>query len=136
MSAPRSAAPAAPAASAPALALECLGVGKELASGGRALTVLDAVDLSVAPGELLAILGPSGSGKSTLLGLLAGLERPTRGSVRLFGRPLEALGEDELALLRRARVGFVFQSFQLLGNLTARENVLLPLELTGVERAR
>jgi len=132
MSAPRRAVQAPP--SAPAL--ECLGVGKELSSGGRALTVLDGVDLSVAPGELVAILGPSGSGKSTLLGLLAGLERPTRGSVRLFGRPLESLGEDELALLRRARVGFVFQSFQLLGNLTARENVLLPLELTAVDGAR
>ncbi len=116
--------------------LECRGVSKVLDSGGRPLTVLDGIDLAIAPGELVAILGPSGSGKSTLLGLMAGLDRPTSGSVRLGGRALEALSEDELARLRRRRVGFVFQSFQLLANLTARENVLLPLELCGVPDAR
>ncbi|MCP3919036.1 MAG: ABC transporter ATP-binding protein [bacterium] len=115
--------------------IECIGVGKTLPSGARTLTILEGVDLSIDAGELVAILGPSGSGKSTLLGLLAGLDRPTTGSVRLAGNALEELGEDELALLRRARVGFVFQSFQLLANLTARENVLVPLELTGVEDA-
>jgi len=116
--------------------IECLALGKELRSGARTLTVLDAVDLAIEAGELVAILGPSGSGKSTLLGLMAGLDRPTRGSVRLLGEELGSLGEDELALLRRGRVGFVFQSFHLLGNLTALENVLVPLELTGQPKAR
>ena len=116
--------------------VECRRVGKSLPSGGRDLTVLDAVDLSVAPGDFVAILGPSGSGKSTLLGLMAGLDRPTEGSVLLDGEALESLDEDALALLRRRKVGFVFQSFQLLGNLTARENVLLPLDLAGAPDAR
>ena len=116
--------------------LECRALTKSLPSGARTLTILDGVDLSITAGELVAVLGPSGSGKSTLLGLLAGLDRPTSGSVLIDGRPIEGLDEDELALLRRARIGFVFQSFQLLGNLTARENVLMPLELTGFEGAR
>jgi putative ABC transport system ATP-binding protein len=80
------------------------------------------------------VLGPSGSGKSTLLGLAAGLDRPSEGQVLLDGRPIQDLAERELALLRRGRLGFVFQSFQLLANLTALENVLLPIELAG--RAR
>jgi putative ABC transport system ATP-binding protein len=116
--------------------IECLALTKELPSGDRTLTVLDRVDLAIPAGEFVAVLGPSGSGKSTLLGLMAGLDRPTSGSVRIDGRALEGLDEDELALLRRAKVGFVFQSFQLLGNLTAAENVLLPLELSGVSDAR
>jgi putative ABC transport system ATP-binding protein len=119
----------------PAL-VECRGLGKSLPSGDRSLAILEDVDLAVAAGELVAILGPSGSGKSTLLGLLAGLDRPSEGTVLLDGRALNDRTEDELALMRRRRVGFVFQSFQLLGNLTARENVLLPLELTGVPDAR
>jgi len=112
-------------------ALELVKLTKRLPSGDRELTILDAVDLAVAPGEFVAILGPSGSGKSTLLGLAAGLDRPTEGEVRIGGRPIQALSEDELARLRRGRIGFVFQSFQLLPNLTALENVLLPLELAG-----
>jgi putative ABC transport system ATP-binding protein len=111
--------------------IECRGLVKRLTSGGHTLTVLDGIDLAIEPGELTAILGPSGSGKSTLLGLMAGLDRPTEGSVLLDGEPIDDLDEDRLALLRREKVGFVFQSFQLLGNLTARENVLVPLELGG-----
>ena len=93
------------------------------------LTILEGIDLAIAPGESVAILGPSGSGKSTLLGLMAGLDRPTAGVVLVDGVPIQDLGEDELSLLRRHKIGFVFQSFELLSNFTARENVLLPLEL-------
>ena len=106
-------------------------LAKSMPSGERTLSILQDVELDIARGEFVAILGPSGSGKSTLLGLLAGLDRPSSGSVQLAGQPLEDLDEDALALLRREHVGFVFQSFQLLANLTARENVLFPLELTG-----
>jgi putative ABC transport system ATP-binding protein len=95
------------------------------------LRILDDVHLSIGAGEFTAILGPSGSGKSTLLGLMAGLDRPTSGEVLLDGAPIHAMTEDGLALLRRRMVGFVFQSYQLLSNMTARENVLLPLELAG-----
>jgi len=95
------------------------------------LTILDQVNLRVQAGEFVAILGPSGSGKSTLLALMAGLDRPSEGQVLLDGREIQALSEDELARLRRTKLGFVFQSFQLLANLTARENILLPLELAG-----
>ncbi len=93
------------------------------------LTILDDVHLAIAAGEFVAVLGPSGSGKSTLLALMAGLDRPTAGEVFLDGQPVHRMSEDALARLRRERVGFVFQSFQLLGNLTARENILLPMEL-------
>ena len=109
--------------------LEVRDVARVLRSGDRDLLVLDGVSLSVAPGESVAILGPSGSGKSTLLALMAGLDRPTRGQVLVDGRRIDDLSEDELALLRRRRIGFVFQSFQLLQGLSALENVLVPLEL-------
>jgi len=115
--------------------LECRGVAKVLQSGSVALRVLDRIDLQIAQREAVAIVGPSGSGKSTLLGLLAGLDRASEGSVHVLGQALEGLNEDQLALLRRDRLGFVFQSFQLLTNLTARENVLLPLELHRVPDA-
>ncbi len=104
---------------------------RRLPSGERLLTVLEGVDLTIAVGEMVAVLGPSGSGKSTLLALMAGLDRPTAGEVLLDGEPLSALSEDRLALLRRHKIGFVFQSFQLLGHLTALDNVALPLELLG-----
>ncbi len=109
--------------------IELRQLTRRLPSGDRELTILDRVDLAIEPGEFVAILGPSGSGKSTLLALMAGLDRPTVGEVLIDGAPIHALSEDELALLRRHKIGFVFQSFQLLGNLTARENVLLPIEL-------
>ena len=111
------------------LALE--GVGRRLPSGGKMLTILDAIDLEVRRGEFVAVLGPSGSGKSTLLALMAGLDRPSSGEVRVNGRRIDHLSEDRLAILRRHTIGFVFQSFQLLENLTARENVMLPVELLG-----
>jgi putative ABC transport system ATP-binding protein len=104
-------------------------------SGNATITVLDRVDLSIDRSESVAIVGPSGSGKSTLLALIAGLDRPSEGEVLLDGEAIQELSEDQLALLRRHKIGFVFQSFQLLTNLTARENVLLPLELVGQEGA-
>jgi putative ABC transport system ATP-binding protein len=100
-------------------------------SGGAPLTVLRQVNLAVAPREFVAVMGPSGSGKTTLLGLLAGLDRPTRGVVRLDGQDLGPLSEDQRARLRAEKVGFVFQTFQLLPTLTALENVLVPIELRG-----
>src|SRR5437763_4361108 len=112
--------------------IELRQLTRRLPSGGRELTILDHVDLAIEPGEFVAVLGPSGSGKSTLLALMAGLDRPTSGEIRIDGEPIQAMSEDGLALLRRHQIGFVFQSFQLLSNLTARENVLLPIELLGL----
>ena len=111
------------------LAVESLG--KTVADTTGSLTILHDVSFSVTPGETLAIVGASGSGKSTLLGLLAGLDLPSTGSVRLHGQDLFTLDEDQRAALRGRHVGFVFQSFQLVGHLTALENVMLPLELRG-----
>ena len=118
------------------VALSLRGVGRQLPSGGRMLTILEDIDLDVRRGEFVAVLGPSGSGKSTLLALMAGLDRPSSGEVRFEDERIDRWSEDRLALLRRHKIGFVFQSFQLLGNLTARENVLLPMELLGMSEAR
>lgn len=104
---------------------------KEYLSGGRPLAVLRDVSFEVPTGSFAAIVGPSGSGKTTLLGLLAGLDVPSRGTVHLDGTALHTLGEDARARLRGERVGFVFQSFQLIPTLTALENVSVPLELRG-----
>ncbi len=111
--------------------IRCEGLSQSYASGGRELTVLKDISFEAAAGSVVAIVGPSGSGKSTLLGLLAGLDRPRSGRVWLDGQELGSLDEDARARLRGEKVGFVFQSFQLIPTLTARENVMVPLELRG-----
>lgn len=111
------------------------GLSKHVNGPGGRLTILRELDFRVHSGEAVAILGASGSGKSTLLGLLAGLDRASGGEVWLFGQSLTGLDEDDRAALRDGQVGFVFQNFQLLPTLTALENVLLPLELSGVADA-
>jgi putative ABC transport system ATP-binding protein len=116
-------------------ALKADGLSKQVSSPEGPLTILDQVSLEVAPGESVAIVGASGAGKSTLLGLLAGLDVPSEGRVWLADAEITALDEDGRAALRAERVGFVFQSFHLISSLTALENVMLPLELAGVEDA-
>ncbi len=116
--------------------MQAIALTKQVTSEGAPLIILDQLDFSASPGESVAVLGASGSGKSTLLGLLAGLDVPTGGKVLLDGIDLFALDEDGRAALRGRLVGFVFQSFQLLPALTALENVMLPLELAGVNGAR
>lgn len=111
-------------------------LGKQVISPEGPLLILDNLHFSIARGERVAVIGASGSGKSTLLGLLAGLDTPTQGRVWLSGVDLGGLDEDGRALLRAQRVGFVFQSFQLLSGLTALENVMLPLELAAQPDAR
>jgi len=111
-------------------------VFKSVTDSTGTLDILRDIDFSLAPRETAAIVGASGSGKSTLLSIIAGLDTPTRGTVRLAGQDLFAIDEDQRAALRADKVGFVFQSFQLMGNLTALENVMLPLELSGRRDAR
>ena len=111
-------------------------VFKSVTDSTGTLDILRDIDFRLAPRETAAIVGASGSGKSTLLSIIAGLDTPTRGTVRLDGQDLFALSEDDRAALRAQKVGFVFQSFQLMGNLTALENVMLPLELAERRDAR
>jgi putative ABC transport system ATP-binding protein len=115
----------------PTRLLEASHLGQQVTTPEGPLTLLAEINLHVDRGEALAILGASGSGKSTLLGLLAGLDLPSHGHCNLFGKNLNAMDEEARATLRAGRVGFVFQSFQLLPGLTAIENVALPLELRG-----
>jgi putative ABC transport system ATP-binding protein len=111
-------------------------VSKSVSDATGTLSILRDIDFTLRKGETAAIVGASGSGKSTLLSIIAGLDTPTQGTVSIDGQDLFARSEDERAALRAAQVGFVFQSFQLLGNLTALENVMLPLELAGRRDAR
>jgi putative ABC transport system ATP-binding protein len=111
-------------------------VHKTYTAGDKPYAALRGVSLSIEPGEFVAVMGPSGSGKSTLLHLLGGLDRPTSGEVIVAGRPLHAMNETQLALFRRAHVGFVFQFFNLIANLTVRDNIELPALLDSHTRAR
>ena len=120
--------------SVPLIAVE--HVYKSVTDSTGTLDILRDIDFQLAPKETVAIVGASGSGKSTLLSIIAGLDTPTRGTVRLAGQDLFALDEDGRAALRAQKIGFVFQSFQLMGNLTALENVMLPLELADRRDAR
>lgn len=115
--------------------IEVAGLNKAVESGDGRLVILQDISFAVMSGESVAIVGASGSGKSTLLGLLAGLDQPSGGQVKIDGETLSGLDEDARALLRARLLGFVFQSFQLLPSLTALENVMLPLELAGRQDA-
>jgi putative ABC transport system ATP-binding protein len=117
-------------------AIEVIGLSKRVVDASGELTILQDIDFTVQPAETLALVGASGSGKSTLLGLLAGLDTPTSGKVIIDGTDIYALDEDGRAALRKAKLGFVFQSFQLLAHLTALENVMLALELRGDPHSR
>lgn len=113
------------------IAIETRSLTKAVSSGGETLNILNQVQLQIHSGQAVAIVGRSGSGKTTLLSILAGLDSPTSGDVVLLGQSLPGLDEDARARLRAGRVGFVFQSFQLLAGFTALENVMLPAELAG-----
>ena len=106
-----------------------------LAAANRSVTILDRITFDIPAKQTVAIVGPSGSGKSTLLGLMAGLDRPSTGSIQLDGTDITTMGESRMARFRREKVGYIFQSFHLIPTLTAMENVAVPLELSGVSRA-
>ncbi|MDH5752133.1 MAG: ABC transporter ATP-binding protein [Deltaproteobacteria bacterium] len=110
-------------------------VSRTVMMGGRPLTILHPISISIPDGQLVAIMGPSGSGKSTLLGLMAGLDKPSAGSIEISGSPITRMNEDALARFRGSTIGFVFQSFQLIPSLTAQENVQVPMEIRGQPQA-
>src|ERR1700735_13597 len=120
--------------------IEVRGVKKWIQNGSRRVEILKGIDISIPSGQFVAIVGASGSGKSTLLGLLAGLDSPSEGEIWLDGVPIHNLAETQLAAVRGRKIGFVFQSYQLIQTLTALENVLLPYELniegSGLKQAR
>lgn len=111
--------------------IEMRGIGKTIDSGSHVVEILRDIDFAVPRGQFVSIMGPSGSGKSTLLGLLGGLDTPSTGTLLFEGDEIQDLDEDAMALLRGRKIGFIFQSCQLVPTLTAEENVLLPLELAG-----
>jgi putative ABC transport system ATP-binding protein len=115
--------------------IELYKISKIVPSGTEMLTILHALDLTIPDGQFVSIVGPSGSGKSTLLGLIAGLDAPSSGEIRIDGESITAMNEDALATLRGKKIGFVFQSFHLIPSLTAFENVLVPMEMAGVAGA-
>jgi putative ABC transport system ATP-binding protein len=115
--------------------IELYKVSKQVPSGADILTILHSLDLVIADGQFVSVVGPSGSGKSTLLGLIAGLDAPTSGDIRIDGQSIINISEDALAQLRSEKIGFVFQSFHLIPSLTAYENILIPMEIAGLKDA-
>lgn len=115
--------------------IELSNVSKVVTSGAENLTILHAVTLTIPQGQFVSVIGPSGSGKSTMLGLIAGLDNPTTGDIRLDGQNITRMSEDQLAEFRGAKLGFIFQSFHLIPSLTAYENILVPMEIMGLSNA-
>jgi len=116
--------------------IELYNVSKVVPSGAEMLTILHSLDLTIPDGQFISVIGPSGSGKSTLLGLIAGLDAPTSGEIRIDGQSITSMNEDALAELRGAKIGIVFQSFHLIPALTALENILAPMEIAGMRDAK
>ena len=116
--------------------IELYKVSKVVPSGAEMLTILHSLDLTIPDGQFITVIGPSGSGKSTLLGLIAGLDEPTAGEIRIDGQSITNMSEDALAQLRGAKIGFIFQAFHLMPSLTALENILVPMEIAGASDAR
>jgi putative ABC transport system ATP-binding protein len=115
--------------------IELYNVSKTVPSGDEQLTILYSLGLSIPDGQFVAITGPSGSGKSTLLGLIAGLDAPSSGDIKIDGQSIVNMSEDRLAELRGKKIGFIFQSFHLIPSLTAFENILVPMEIAGTKKA-